>query len=105
MPAMSQLLSTIESPADLRRRLDGRILELAGSPQKLVVEMARRDPGVETAERFGNRFHLRVAPGQAGAVMARLGLAIRSVGGTVDELAVIDPQLEDVFIELAEQQV
>ena len=92
-------------PADLRRRLDGRILELAGSPQKLVVEMARRDPGVETAERFGNRFHLRVAPGQAGAVMARLGLAIRSVGGTVDELAVIDPQLEDVFIELAEQQV
>lgn len=91
-------------PADLRRRLDGRILELAGSPEKLVVEIARRDPGVETAERFGNRFHLRVAPGQADVVLERLGTTIRSAGGTVDELAVIDPQLEDVFIELAERQ-
>ncbi len=91
-------------PADLRRRLDGRILELAGSPEKLIVEVARRDPGVETAERFGNRFHLRVAPGQANAVLERLAPAIRSAGGTVDELAAIDPQLEDVFIELAERQ-
>ena len=91
-------------PADLRRRLDGRVLELAGSPEKLVVEIARRDPSVETAERFGNRFHLRVAPGQAQVVLARLGPAIQAAGGTVDELAVIDPQLEDVFIELAEHQ-
>jgi len=91
-------------PADLRRRLDGRILELAGSPDKLLVEMARRDPGVETAERFGNRFHLRVAPGQAQAVLARLGPAIQAAGGTVEELAIIDPHLEDVFIELAEHQ-
>lgn len=91
-------------PATLRRRLDGRILELAGTPEKLVVEIARRDPGVETAERFGNRFHLRVAPGQAQVVLARLASAIHAAGGTVDELAVIDPQLEDVFIELAEHQ-
>ncbi len=91
-------------PADLRRRLNGRILELAGTPEKLVVEIARRDPAVETAERFGNRFHLRVAPGQAQVVLARMGPAIQAAGGTVEELAVIDPQLEDVFIELAEHQ-
>ena len=64
--------------------------------------MARRDPGVETAERFGNRFHLRVAPGQAAVVIARLGDAIRAAGGVVESLHIIDPQLEDVFIELAE---
>ena len=69
----------------------------------LVVEVARRDPGVETAERFGNRFHLRVAPGQADAVLARLGESIRTAGGVVTELRAIDPQLEDVFIELAEK--
>jgi len=89
-------------PATLRRRLDGRILELAGAPEKLIVEVARHDPGVETAERFGNRFHLRVAPGQADAVIARLGDAIRAAGGVVESLHIIDPQLEDVFIELAE---
>ena len=92
-------------PATLRRRLDGRILELAGAPEKLVVEIARRDPAVETAERFGNRFHLRVAPGQAEAVLARLRPAIQAAGGTVSELTAIDPQLEDVFIELAERQL
>jgi len=90
-------------PAALRSRLDGRILELTGAPEKLVVEVARRDPGVETAERFGNRFHLRVAPGQADAVLARLGESIRTAGGVVTELRAIDPQLEDVFIELAEK--
>lgn len=90
-------------PAALRGRLNGRILELAGAPEKLIVEIARRDPGVETAERFGNRFHLRVAPGQAGAVLARLGEAISVAGGVVTELRAIDPQLEDVFIELAEK--
>ncbi len=86
----------------LRRRLEGRILELAGAPEKLIVEAARRDPGVETAERFGNRFHLRVAPGQADAVIVRLSETIRTLGGVVQSLHVIEPQLEDVFIELAE---
>ncbi len=90
-------------PAELRRRLDGRILELVGKPDKLVVAVARADPSVETAERFGNRFHLRVAPGQAGVVQSRLGESIRAAGGEVASLHTIDPQLEDVFIELAEK--
>ncbi len=89
-------------PAALRRRLDGRILELAGAPEKLIVDVARRDPGVETAERFGNRFHLRVTPGEGDAVTARLRAAIGAAGGVVESLHAIDPQLEDVFIELAE---
>ncbi len=92
-------------PAELRHRLDGRILELVGKPDKLIVEVARADPGVETAERFGNRFHLRVAPGQAAAVLGRLGESIRAAGGEVASLHAIDPQLEDVFIELAEKDV
>jgi ABC-2 type transport system ATP-binding protein len=90
-------------PAELRRRLDSRILELAGKPEELVVEIARTDPGVETAERFGNRFHLRVAPGQADAVLARLDQSIQAAGGVVERLHSIEPQLEDVFIELAEE--
>ncbi len=90
-------------PAELRRRLDGRILELAGKPESLVVEIARTDPDVETAERFGNRFHLRVAPGQADAVRTRLDRSIQAAGGVVERLHHIEPQLEDVFIELAEE--
>ena len=90
------------APADLRRRLDGRILELVGTPEKLVVAAARNDPGVEAVSRFGSRFHLQVASGQASAVLARLAGAIQAAGGAIESLRTIDPQLEDVFIELAE---
>ncbi|MCL4829178.1 MAG: hypothetical protein KJZ95_17570, partial [Caldilinea sp.] len=62
----------------------------------------RADPAVETAGRFGNRFHVRVTPGEADAVLARLRKSIQAAGGVVESLHVIEPQLEDVFIELAE---
>lgn len=90
------------APADLRRRLDGRILELVGTPEKLVVAAAQHDPGVETVSRFGSRFHLQVAPGQAALVLVRLAGAIQAAGGAIESLRAIDPQLEDVFIDLAD---
>ncbi len=88
-------------PSQLRDLLRGRVLELSGEPTALVVKLARADDAVQDAQRFGDRLHLRVAPGQATAVQERLGSAILAAGGKVERLEVIDPLLEDVFIELA----
>uniref|UniRef100_A0A7C1JG80 ABC transporter ATP-binding protein n=1 Tax=Caldilinea aerophila TaxID=133453 RepID=A0A7C1JG80_9CHLR len=89
-------------PAELRRRLAGRILELTGAPSSLIAEVARADPAVEAVNRFGGRFHIRVAPGEMDAAMTRLEISIRAAGGVVESLHPIDPLLEDVFIALAE---
>jgi ABC-2 type transport system ATP-binding protein len=91
------------SPHDLRNRLAGQILELAGEPLALLAQVAGADPAVEAVQRFGNRFHLRVQPGAAEMVCGRLASAVGAAGGQVRRLAVIEPSLEDLFISLADQ--
>ena len=92
------------TPRDLRAILAGRILELSGDPQELLLRLARSEAGVETVQRFGSRFHLRVAEGAAQAVIQRLGERIPAAGGSIESLAPIEAQLEDVFIALSGEQ-
>jgi ABC-2 type transport system ATP-binding protein len=89
------------TPRDLRAILAGRILELSGSPQPLLLELARSEVGVETVQRFGSRFHLRVAEGAAQAVIQRLEERILAADGSLESLGPIEAQLEDVFIALS----
>lgn len=89
-------------PRRLREMLRGRVLELSGTPEELLVQTARADPDVQNVQRFGGRLHLRIAAGQSTAVQQRLSVQIRTAGGQVEQLVEIAPLLEDVFIELAE---
>jgi ABC-2 type transport system ATP-binding protein len=89
-------------PQALRQLLAGQVLELAGEPRLRLAELAAADPGVETVQRFGQQYHLRVAGGQAAAVAARLHAVARAEGVQIEHLQAIEPQLEDVFIALAE---
>ena len=91
------------TPGELRRRLAGRIVELAGKPQALLARTAAEDDDVEAVQRFGNRLHLRVRPGQGEAVVRRLPAQIAAAGGTVESLQLVAPQLEDAFIALSEE--
>lgn len=88
------------SPSQLRDLLRGQVLELSGSPTDLLVQVARADPAVQDVRRFGDRLHLRVAPGQSPAVQARLSEQIRTAGVRVSHVEEITPLLEDVFIDL-----
>ena len=92
------------TPGELRARLHGRIVELAGGPRELLLLVTAAAPDVETVDRFGSRLHLRVRPGRTEAVIDELQRQIVDAGGTVDSLQVVDPQLEDVFIALSEAQ-
>ena len=91
-----------DTPSNLRARLNGRVLELRGSPLTLLRRVAHRDPDVEDVQAFGDRLHIRVGQGKAGAVLDRLEAQIRGEGGHVDELRSVPPVLEDVFIALSE---
>jgi ABC-2 type transport system ATP-binding protein len=90
------------TPAELRARLEGRVLELAGKPMFLLRKLLESEAGIQDLQMFGDRIHLRVAAGDAGKVMAHLQALIPARGGQIDRLRPIPAQLEDVFMELLE---
>jgi ABC-2 type transport system ATP-binding protein len=94
-----------DTPSNLRSQLMGRILELRGNPLHLLRHTAHADQDVEDVQAFGDKLHIRVGEHKAQAVLGRLRSEIRSVGGTVDELRIISPVLEDVFIALSENSL
>jgi len=91
-----------DTPSQLRARLNGRVLELRGSPIKLLRHVAHKDPDVEDVQAFGDRLHIRVRENKTSDVLGRLKAQITSEGGRVDELRSVPPGLEDVFIALTE---
>jgi ABC-2 type transport system ATP-binding protein len=90
-------------PAKIVQSLRGRVLELTGSPRRLLEQLAASDPQVQNAHAFGDRLHLRVAPHSAEAVMQRLTSAALSQDAVIDQIQSVAPSLEDVFLELLEQ--
>jgi ABC-2 type transport system ATP-binding protein len=91
-----------DTPSNLRAKLNGRILELRGTPINLLRHVAHNDHDVEDVQAFGDRLHIRVGEAKAQDVLSRLKVQIGSAGGHVDELRVVNPVLEDVFIALSE---
>lgn len=93
-----------DTPSILRSRLNGRVLELRGSPINLLRHVAHQDVDVEDVQAFGDRLHIRVRDDSAQHVLRRLQTEIASVGGNVAELRIVPPALEDVFIALSEDK-
>jgi hypothetical protein len=91
-----------DTPSNLRARLNGRVLQLRGSPIGLLRHVAHRDEDVEDVQAFGDRLHIRVREKKSQDVLSRLKSEIESEGGQVDELRSVPPVLEDVFIALSE---
>ncbi len=87
-------------PSDLRAALQGRILEARGGPLPELRRRAAEIEGVEDVRPFGDKLHLRVAPGMAESVIAALSDAFPARAGSPLEARLIPPTLEDVFLSL-----
>jgi ABC-2 type transport system ATP-binding protein len=92
------------SPAQISRRLDGRMLEVAADPRRRAARIAADDPGVEDARLFGDRLRLRVRPGAGAEVTRRLAERLPREGCSLEQIRDSAPGLEDVFIELLQRQ-
>ena len=90
------------SPVEVARRLEGRVLEVSGAPLRKLAKLAGTEPGVEAVQLFGDRLHLRVAPGRAEAVIRSLPETAQAHAVQVDRIRLVPSELEDVFIELLE---
>jgi len=93
-----------DTPSNLRSLLNGRILELRGSPLDILRHAAHKDEDAEDVQAFGNRLHIRVRDNKAKQVLRRLKSEIKNAGGRVDELRMVSPALEDVFIALSDHE-
>jgi len=90
------------APRDLMSHLDGRILELAATPQMAATQIATTDPDVEDVHTFGEYLHLRVR--SSAGPMQRIPARLAEAGITLNHLIPVAPTLEDVFIQLLEQE-
>ena len=91
-----------DTPSNLRAHLNGRVLELRGSPLNTLRHVAHQDEDVEDVAAFGDKLHVRVREGKSALIMKRLPQEIKSAGGNLTELRAIPSTLEDVFIALSE---
>ncbi|WKZ35657.1 MAG: ABC transporter ATP-binding protein [Anaerolineales bacterium] len=91
-----------DTPSNLRKRLNGRVLELRGNPINTLRHIAHQDEDVEDVAAFGDKLHLRVKENSEKNVMARLPKLIVKQNATLIELRSVPPTLEDVFIDLSE---
>jgi ABC-2 type transport system ATP-binding protein len=91
-----------DTPSNLRARLNGRVLELRGDPINTLRHVAHQDEDVEDVAAFGDKLHVRVREGKSDLILGRLPDEIKSAGGTLIDLRVVPPALEDVFIALSE---
>ncbi|HCR70833.1 MAG TPA: multidrug ABC transporter ATP-binding protein [Anaerolineae bacterium] len=91
-----------DTPSNLRRQLNDRILELRGEPLHELKNISMQDAEIEEVAAFGDKLHLRVKDGTSQNVITRLGKQIESQNAKVTSLRVIPPSLEDIFILLTE---
>lgn len=91
-----------DTPSNLRKQLNDRILELRGEPLYELKNISMQDEDIEEVAAFGDKLHLRVKDGTSQTVIARLGKQIESQNAKVNSLRVVPPNLEDIFILLTE---
>jgi ABC-2 type transport system ATP-binding protein len=87
----------LDAPAALQRSLPGRLLSVRASEPRRARAVLERTTGVRRASLFGDRIHVLLD--DAGATRTAALAALSAAHIDVLEDAVIEPTLEDVFIE------
>jgi ABC-2 type transport system ATP-binding protein len=94
------------SPRELINLMAGRVLMLVAQPKSLARKVCNADARIEDVAAFGDRLHLRLHAGTRtegpGNALEVLRAALVTAGVQVDDLRLIQPSLEDVFIALQE---
>ena len=84
------------SPAQLKAGLGVRVLELRCDTPRHAQQRLRAIPGFEHTVLFGERIHVTLP--REGFDPLAAAERVRAAGVTIDEWAVRDPSLEDVFL-------
>lgn len=92
----------LDRPQALQARFPGELVAVATTDPRRAREAALAVPGLRRAAVFGDRLHLTLEPGSAGAgAEERVAQAFAAAGLGRPAVERRAPSLEDVFIELA----
>jgi ABC-2 type transport system ATP-binding protein len=87
----------LDEPARLRAAMPGRIVEVPAGSSPDLLDRIRQMPGVEDAQVFGERAHVRLAEG-TDAALAEFVAALRDTPLRDAAVRPVPASLEDVFI-------
>jgi ABC-2 type transport system ATP-binding protein len=85
------------TPAELRRPLQNRMIEVSGAPPGKMASWVAAISGIEEMQIFGATLRLRVPSGVAESVAAAVEEAARQAGASAVTARAAAPSLEDVF--------
>jgi ABC-2 type transport system ATP-binding protein len=88
----------LDKPGPLRTQLAGTLFEvIVGSPRDALERIAPQ-PGIASAQVFGDRLHVWIDNSDRAAAERALHAAVSAAGVTATSIRPIVPSLEDVFI-------
>lgn len=90
------------SPAELAQLPQRMVIELKARPRKVMQAAARRVPGIDNVQIFGDRLHLLSAEPER--VISLLRQELAREGAQILTLRLIRPSMEDVFMHLAKDE-
>jgi ABC-2 type transport system ATP-binding protein len=89
------------TPAEIKRRMAGALLEVRAAPIEQALDVLRRRPDVRDVALFGRTIHATVPePSAADGLRAALG----AEGIAVESIGPVRPSLEDAFVSLVERE-
>jgi ABC-2 type transport system ATP-binding protein len=93
-------LLALDRPEALRAQYGGSLVEVVAADHRRAVDILQRVAGVVDVQLFGERAHVRFAPGAADprVTVERLSSALTADGLEVESVRPIAASLEDVFI-------
>jgi ABC-2 type transport system ATP-binding protein len=95
-------LIVTDTPDQLKRRMQGDLIEMICTPQRGCAKVLGGLPGVKSVRIFGERVHVWVE--EADRDQPALEAALAQGGIDAEHLRRIPPALEDVFVSVIEEQ-
>jgi ABC-2 type transport system ATP-binding protein len=93
-------LLAVDRPAAMQAALTGQLIEVLVDARRAPIELLAGIPGVREVQPFGDRAHVRCAPGDATQAAAAIEATLAAHGIRAISIRPIAPSLEDVFIDL-----
>jgi ABC-2 type transport system ATP-binding protein len=91
-------LILVADPGMMKQRLRGEAVEFVAEPRGVARRIIEHDPDITSRTVMGNRFHIVVREAKSGVPLLTERLAASGV--QVQEVVVVPPSLEDVFVSM-----